>query len=642
MSKQRPVPLSNLTGQKLCTAPPYPANTSSQAKTPTTKSALCTSTMIIKDIRPTRSLTDEGAGAPTGAEHAESRPSAAGNGDQNSSPPADGQTPSPIFSPVEPTSTTSSTASSTQRTAASSFSTQRIAASSSSLTPSPSPLPVAPPLPPPPPPPPPPQEDSSQSTQAIVSSPLSKPNETPKPKQPAPIPSTSSSRASSDNRFQAFAIGEDKTDSSSTQTQAAAINEQPTTSASNAPVDAVAPSSSSTSSQVTEILDPANTATDMANPTTLVIAGGSTPVPTASSSLGFIVPPTVPSGSGSQTILNVPSGTEASTGGGGEETGNADLKLQPAQKSSSSSTGIIIGSTFGAAAVVALIAIFIWLWRRRARRRQLGQQPLTPLTPGAGESLSQTPNVGSSGGSGSSKLGGGFSLGGWTRSSLPRGRASPAMRQIQPSAGERGMMPGPAPGSSSGNNPFSDANAIDKQPLRGILKPSNFMFPVKSQAVGVAATSDVAVPPVPPRSRARTGGAHRASQSLNMPPSRPQSSRRASSMSLSQFGERRDKFRSDPFDLELDTNFIPDNTLATTTHSSQNVRASSIYSSHTTAPSIGYTSGLTGLTVSTLSDVGDSPINPSRTWDSPTLGKEDLKQPGKKWPDSAFGVGQAL
>lgn len=359
---------------------------------------------------------------------------------------------------------------------------------------------------------------------------------------------------------------------------------------------------------LSEILNPSNTMINSLgnnNPSTLVLASGTKPIPTGSTFPGPAGQPIAPPG----TAQGSAAGTQPP---GGQETGNPDLKLQNADKSSSAPpTGVIVGTACGGFAAVAVLIIFIWLYRRRSQRRLQGNEPLTPLNGPAG---------GMTQGDG----------GAW-------GQADRGMEEVQPNPRRMTMMP---PASSSSNNPFSDANAVDKQPMRGILKApvfEPFNFSLETATVGVASTTDVAVPPVPPRSRARTVG-HRSSQSFSTPtpPNRPVSSRHGSSLSLGQFTEKRDKFRSDPFDLELDTSMIPN---SLTPQITQHPRASSIYSSQVANRSSRYTSG---ITISTLSD-SDSPISgPAPSWDSPTLGNAELSKNGKKWPDNAFGVGQAL
>ena len=633
--------------------------TTSTTTTSTKRSTVTSSqtTMILKSIKPSNSAPNVGAGSPSDGLQAESvptpvknqgqddpvptgNPGKPGSPDDQGSPgppgnpgnPGTQSTPSPIFSSITPSPAATSSPSKIPPPPASSpdppVSSKPPVASNppvSSQPPVPSDDPSTDPAKPPP----------STSSSALPSSSSSADTET-QTQKAAPTANKDSSKTTSSADFEAAAVTSSSaaapTVASSEAVESTSTSDEPQPSTTSALVASAGsadgaqdtdqpskvPSASLTglssalpaaiTPTLSEILNPSNTMINSLgnnNPSTLVLASGTKPIPTGSTLSGPAGQPIAPPG----TAPGAPGGTQPA---GGQETGNPDLKLQNADKSSSSPpTGVIVGTAFGGFAAVAVLIIFIWLYRRRSQRRMQGNEPLTPLNGPAG---------GMTQGDG----------GAW-------GQSDRGMEEVQPNPRRLTLMP---PASSSSNNPFSDANAVDKQPVRGILKApvfEPFDFSLETAAVGVASTTDVAVPPVPPRSRARTAG-HRSSQSFSTPtpPSRPLSSRHGSSLSLGQFTEKRDKFRSDPFDLEIDTSMIPN---SLTPQITQNPRASSIYSSQVPNRSSRYTSG---ITISTLSD-SDSPITgPAPTWDSPTLGNAELSKNGKKWPDNAFGVGQAL
>lgn len=100
-------------------------------------------------------------------------------------------------------------------------------------------------------------------------------------------------------------------------------------------------------------------------------------------------------------------------------------------------------------------------------------------------------------------------------------------------------------------NPFSDANAL----MSGKVPP-----PSSSILSNPFADDNMILPPpvsaTNRRSRGRSLGGIRSFQAPAVPP-RPHSVHRESLQSEDSFSQRRDKFRSDPFDLELESRLVP-------------------------------------------------------------------------------------
>ncbi|KAM3510362.1 hypothetical protein MY11210_005926 [Beauveria gryllotalpidicola] len=289
-----------------------------------------------------------------------------------------------------------------------------------------------------------------------------------------------------------------------------------------------------------------------------------------------------------------------------------DLQLQNDGDGGGPSMGVIIGGAVGGAAALAILALLVWLWKRQARNRKedLGR-PHSPLavTAAAGGSHQQAPYA----------VTGPFAAGrqasmriknplqGWWASHRPPPRINGGqpMRQVAPAA--------------AADDPFSDAHATQaqhaasqQQRLRGILKqpaPS-----LHSSRPSDASYSSVA--------------AGRRSRAHSLSGQRAAATRRASSLTNDPFQDRRNKFRSDPFDLELDTQMLR--------KSSGHVRASSVYSGGWGggAPSSRYTSGVSSAWGAEPTAVGSSRPGPS---DSPTLPQQNARG-----FDGGGFVGQAM
>ncbi|KAM3430153.1 hypothetical protein MY4824_007836 [Beauveria thailandica] len=296
-------------------------------------------------------------------------------------------------------------------------------------------------------------------------------------------------------------------------------------------------------------------------------------------------------------VVGIPGGGVAAA-----PTPSNDLQLQNDGDGGGPSMGVIIGGAVGGAAALAILALLVWLWRRRARNRKDLGRPHTPLAAAAAAAASshhQPPCA----------ITGPFAAGrqasmrirnplqGWWASHgpPPRINGDQPMQQVAPAAAD---------------DPFSDAHATQaqqaasqQQRLRGILKqpaPS-----LHSSHPSDASYSSVAAGR---RSRAHSLSGQRAAATAA-------AARRASSLTNDPFQDRRNKFRSDPFDLELDTQMLG--------QSSGHIRASSVYSGGWGggAPSSRYTSGVSSAWGAEPMAVGSRP----GASDSPTLPQQNAR-----------------
>lgn len=446
----------------------------------------------------------------------------------------------------------------------------------------------------------------------------------------------------------------------------------------SSPADAAAPAPSS--SILSEILNPGATGSDSLSSALSSIITDSTTSSALSmaTSISFTLTESDPASSTDTDELpavSAPTGPSRGTPGG---SGEPELQTETSS-SSNPPTGMIIGGAVGGAAALAVIALLFWLWRRHAQNKRGPGQPRTPLSDRPGGQPSEMMRA-----PGAAALGP-LAAGQQQTSEQPRGGlqgwwaargigAGPAPL-ITPQYGEKQSavmppVPARARNQSQGQNefglpppqnPFSDANAAEapsgitpqqqqrqQQRLQGILKQ-----PTPSlHSSNPSESSIMAAMPGGRRSRSHSTSNARASQANGR--SGP-ASRRTSSVAGIVFEDRRNKFRSDPFDLELDTKMFSTSSAGGVSGVGGNPepvparidpRASSVYSSHT-APSSRYTSGMssnwgdgstvTGLTVAPLAVGGNS--NRPGASDSPTL---PSLNPRRNGPGSSAVVGQAF
>ncbi|KAK3180422.1 hypothetical protein K4F52_008273 [Lecanicillium sp. MT-2017a] len=432
-----------------------------------------------------------------------------------------------------------------------------------------------------------------------------------------------------------------------------------------------------------EILDPARTepAGDSSAPSSLVFASSAAPTPSLATSISLSFSPV--SGSsrtgGPSIVLPTGAGTGRNTPGG-EGTPAGDIRLQTDTEQSGPPMSAIIGGSVGGVALLALIGVLIWLWRRKSRRGE-SRQPLTPLSGRHGD-VGDTDRQARAQPSEPVAPSGGIlaSLPPWSRSPFSRSPAAAAtsaqnVEKYQPASApsnnsslvpnwwesaEKEPVALQQPqqtrprGTSVGNdeaqpggrgpaaNPFSDAHAVDPkaspQPLRGILKPPS------SSVYSNSGTSAAALAALR-RSRAHSVSAQRSSQATNTF-SKLFSSRRTSSLTNDPFEDRRIKFRSDPFDLEFDllSSSTSNDAVEDPMPQPLDPRTSSIYSSHSASSGSRYTSGATvsnwaGAGPMAPAVVGQVPGDGPR--DSPTLPLEPPLAARATQVDRSV-VGQAL
>ncbi|KAF1737091.1 hypothetical protein CRV24_002706 [Beauveria bassiana] len=295
-------------------------------------------------------------------------------------------------------------------------------------------------------------------------------------------------------------------------------------------------------------------------------------------------------------VVGIPGGGVAAA-----PTPSNDLQLQNDGDGGGPSMGVIIGGAVGGAAALAILALLVWLWRRRARNRKDLGRPHTPLAATAAAAAASSHHQPPCAITGPFVAGRQASmrirnpLQGWWASHgpPPRINGDQPMRQVAPAATD---------------DPFSDAHSTQaqqavsqQQRLRGILKqpaPS-----LHSSHPSDASYSSVAAER---RSRAHSLNGQRAAVAAT---------RRTSSLTNDPFQDRRNKFRSDPFDLELDRQMLG--------QSSGHIRASSVYSGGWGggAPSSRYTSGVSSAWGAEPMAVGNRP----GASDSPTLPQQNAR-----------------
>lgn len=315
---------------------------------------------------------------------------------------------------------------------------------------------------------------------------------------------------------------------------------------------------------------------------TLLMESGPSPSPGAESSRTF---PGAADGLSSNTVA----GSSATIAIG---TGRADADTQGT--SSMPPTGVIVGASVGGFAAIVLLSVLLWLYRRRLIRHNQNQ-PLTPIGFGPSDKHFRHEK----------------------QASLDSSIRIPSLdltKRPIPNSATRSRSAGPhgtevvssttrlkhGRSVSTSDNPFSDVYAVAKgqphqpgaKPLRGIMKPPP------------------PIPAIPPRSLARTA----------VPPpqtieEKTSSASNTSSIVSTCFNLQRDKFRSDPFDLEIATSKLLSRPLP-------NYRASSIYIGDGAAPECD----------SDEEDLAHRRMRPA--WDSPTL-------PGWE-PDLSKYVGRAM
>ncbi|KAL6813930.1 hypothetical protein J3E69DRAFT_118427 [Trichoderma sp. SZMC 28015] len=453
---------------------------------------------------------------------------------------------------------------------------------------------------------------------------------------PPPSPASSSTSSTSS------AVSTPANNTSSTQGQSQIAASQPANPAesasgkavvSNAPLSTPASTPISAPSSIPSPTPDAGAASVPTSATTLAPAPTSA-VPLSDSILSEIPSNTVtdltPSSTGSVTTslpgINTLPGDFRESGlpGGSQATGQPIA--DPVSSSSRPSTGTIVGGTIGGIAAAAVIVILLWFWRRRVARDGRGSSKAY-TEKDSSTSMAQRLGISTTVSAVKQNIGEKFAprnvnMNRGNSQFLEAGAIQP--RNVAPMRNQGAPNPvAAAGGKPKGHklvpglsfdfgkrfNPFSDANAL----MSGTVPP-----PSSSVLANPFSDDNMVLPPPVSapnrRSRGRSLGGIRSFQAPTVP-ARPHSVHRESLQSNGSFNQRRDKFRSDPFDLEIESRLAPP---ANGTPS----RSSSVYSSQMQQnPHDSYTSKYaSGSSLGDWTAGGDvGPSGPTGRRDSPTI-----------------------
>ncbi|RFU73047.1 sugar transporter [Trichoderma arundinaceum] len=377
----------------------------------------------------------------------------------------------------------------------------------------------------------------------------------------------------------------------STQGQSQVAPSQPTNPVVSAPGDVAAPNQQSPSPASTPLSIPSAASPSAASVSIPISVSDSTPISKPSVVVGnsvlsetpfnTIVPITSPTPNSTGGVGTFPTAINSLPGdlresglpGGSQPTGQPIA--DPVGSSSKPSTATIVGGTVGGIAAAAFIVVLLWLWRRKVAggwaHRSIEKDSFRPMTQKVGISTTVGAvgqNLGKKFASRNVNMDRGNpqfleSVTVEPTSPMPtqNGAQNPATDRRKPKARKLGLS------FDHGRlfNPFSDANAL----MSGSVPP-----PSSSILSNPFADDNMVLPPpvsaATRRSRGRSLGGIRSFQAPAVAP-RPHSVHRESLQSNDSFLQRRDKFRSDPFDLELESRLVsPENGVPS--------RSSSVYS----------------------------------------------------------------
>ncbi|CEJ92016.1 hypothetical protein VHEMI07696 [[Torrubiella] hemipterigena] len=253
----------------------------------------------------------------------------------------------------------------------------------------------------------------------------------------------------------------------------------------------------------------------------LLIAGGPAPDPQPTPDTIFAVSGT------STAALHGPAGTSSANGAS-----SAAADIDAGQQSSAPRTSVVVGASVGSVAAIALIAVLFWIFRRR-HMKKIQSEPTTPtgFGPSAGryrhekqssvdESRIHVPALDLPSRARGSYMG------------APRSRSAerPGAGFNEARASMHNRSTSALTGSSVSENPFTDTYAVPKrspgQPLKGIMKPPP------------------PIPSIPPRSMARY------TNNTDIPPVPSLTVPDEYAVTPKRLNLPRDKFHSNPFDLE--------------------------------------------------------------------------------------------
>ncbi|PNP39149.1 hypothetical protein TGAMA5MH_09001 [Trichoderma gamsii] len=434
-----------------------------------------------------------------------------------------------------------------------------------------------------------PTDNSVQEPQVFSAADVAQPSETSISSSSNPIPKASSTASiQGDNGFSAQEVS---------QPTNVAVSAAGANAASSSPASTPTPAASSVSPVVpVSVAAPSSISASL--PASLIIAA---PLSTPLSASTRVVSGSIPTGTQSNVIAHATSLVSDSTDGiaviptatntspsslsgsmiSGDSQPTGQTIADPVSPSTNPSTATIVGGTVGGIAAAAFLVVLLWLLRRKLTSRK-----------------SQEPNKGGSSKPMAQKLGIATTLDavkqnfggkpGARNVNMNRGNSqfldavtvepmktpTYVKSQTPPAAVRKAPSKARKLGLSFDHgklfNPFSDANAL----MSGKIPPPS------SSILANPFTDDNMVLPPPVsaanrrRSRGRSLGGIKSFQAPTVP-ARPHSVHRESLQSNDSFAQRRDKFRSDPFDLELESRLAP-----TPPGIAASSRGSSVYSNN--------------------------------------------------------------
>ncbi|KAL7790347.1 hypothetical protein V8C37DRAFT_185170 [Trichoderma ceciliae] len=410
----------------------------------------------------------------------------------------------------------------------------------------------------------------------------------------AAVAPSSESSTSTSTRITSSAVSIQGNSIASTQGQSEAAPSQPTNLAVSASGGDVAPNPpASTPISASSSKPPSPPSSAPASVPTSPPVSISVPTPKSAPTVAFSSP--ILSETPFDTITDVTSPTPYSTGGVGAfptaiNTLPGDLRqtglpegsqptgqpiADPISSSPKPSTATIVGGTVGGIAAAAFIVILLWFWKRKGARGKangsIEKPSFKPMAQKFGISttlhtVKQNLDVKFASRNVNMNRGNSQFLEAVTvepTTSMPTQNA--AQNPATDSKKTKGRKLGFSFDHGRLFNPFSDANAL----MSGSVPP-----PSSSILSNPFADDNMVLPPpvsaANRRSRGRSLGGIRSFQAATVPP-RPHSVHRESLQSNDSFSQRRDKFRSNPFDLELESRLV-------SSGNGPSSRSSSIYS----------------------------------------------------------------
>ncbi|KAM0511787.1 hypothetical protein ACHAPE_009577 [Trichoderma viride] len=444
-----------------------------------------------------------------------------------------------------------------------------------------------------------PTDNSVQEPQVFSAADVAQPSETSASSSSDSIPKASSTASiQGNNGFSAQEVSQ-PTNVAVSAAGANAASSSPASSspASSSPASTPTPAASSASSVIpVSVAAPSSISASL--PASLIIAA---PISTPLSASTGVVSGSIPSGTQSNVIAHATSLVSDSTDGiaaiptatntspsslsgsiiSGDSQPTGQTIADPVSPSTNPSTATIVGGTVGGIAAAAFLVVLLWLLRRKLTSRKSQE----PSKGGSSKPMAQKlgiattvdavkQNFGGNPGSRNVNMNRGNSQFLDAVTIEPMKTPTFVKSQTPPAAVRKAPSKARKLGLSFDHgklfNPFSDANAL----MSGKIPPPS------SSILTNPFTDDNMVLPPPVsasnrrRSRGRSLGGIKSFQAPTVP-ARPHSVHRESLQSNDSFAQRRDKFRSDPFDLELQSRLAP-----TPPGIAASSRGSSVYSNN--------------------------------------------------------------